>query len=169
MVTTVSERVLHAPTPVAPVAPVSRRSSAWVVVLGVVVALIAGFSAGVLAQQAVETEPQGLATEAVVQVVDDAFAAASTQDPAVRAAVYTADAVFLMTDSTGAVLGRYVGSDEIALEMGRVIALTRTGEVLQQGDMVTTTYSALDSEGSMTFDLQGGKIAAQLVMIETFK
>ena len=35
--------------------------------------------------------------------------------------------------------------------------------------MVTTTYSALDTEGTMTFDIQGGKIAAQWMMIETFK
>ena len=47
--------------------------------------------------------------------------------------------------------------------------LTRTGEVLQQGGMVTTTYTELETEGAVTFDIQGGKIAAQWMMIETFK
>lgn len=163
MVTTVSERVLHAPTPVA------RRSSAWVVVLGVVIALIAGFSAGVLVQQAVEAEPQGLAPDATVQVVDDLIAVTNGSDPAAMAAAYTDDAVFVITDSTGAVYGRFVGGEEIAAEMGSSIGLQRTGEVLQQGDMVTTTYSENSTEGTTTLDIQGGKVAAQWVMIETFK
>ena len=162
MVTTVSEKVLHAPTPVA------RRSPLWVVVLGVVIALLAGFAAGVLAQQAVETEPEGLASAAAVEVVDDAIAAANGQDAAGYADVYTDNAVFIITDSTGAVYGRFVGGEEIATEMP-TIGLERTGEVLQQGDMVTTTYSENNTEGTMTLDLQGGKIAAQWVMIETFK
>ena len=162
MVTTVSEKVLHAPTPVA------RRPSGWVVVLGVVIALIVGFAAGVLAQQAVETEPEGLASAAAVEVVDDAIAAANGQDAAAHADVYTKDAVFVITDSTGAVHGRFVGGEEIAAEMS-TIGLERTGEVLQQGDMVTTTYSENNTSGVMTLDIEGGKIATQWVMIEVFK
>jgi len=162
MVTTVSEKVLHAPTPVA------RRSPLWVVVLGVVIALIAGFAAGVLAQQAVDTEPEGLASAAAVEIVDDAIAAANGGDASAYAAVYTNDAVFVITDSTGAQYGRFVGGEEIAAEMSTT-GLERTGEVLQQGDMVTTTYSESNTEGTMTLDLQGGKIAAQWVMIETFR
>lgn len=162
MVTTVSERVLHAP------APVARRSSAWVVVLGVVIALLAGFAAGVLVQQAVEAEPEGLASAAAVKVVDDAIAAANGQDAAAYASVYTDDAVFLITDTTGLNYGRFVGGEEIAAEMS-TIGLERTGEVLQQGDMVTTTYSENNTSGVMTLDIEGGKIATQWVMIEVFK
>lgn len=163
MATTVSEKVLHAPTPVA------RRSPVWVVVLGVVIGLIAGFAAGVLAQQAVEDETQGLASTAAVEVVDNLIAVTNGSDPAAVADAYTDDAVFVISDSTGAVYGRYVGGDEIAAEMGSTIELRRTGEVLQQDDMVTMTYSENITSGVMTLDIVGGKIAAQWVMIETFK
>jgi hypothetical protein len=106
--------------------------------------------------------PKGAASDTIVSLVDDSFAAWNAKDAAALAKVYTADAVI----EDVLVPSKFTGLPAIQ----RMIkafpgpwTIERAGEVTQNGSYATTTFVNPGS-GAVVFFITDGKISHQWIM-----
>lgn len=140
----------------------------WMVLVGALLLLALGFAAGALTMQALDTEPEGLAEDSVVAVIEDSIDAMNAGDEAALAAIFSPDAeVFFIQD--GVELGSYEFADVIAREMAGSTGLALTSEVVQHGDYASAGYTEGETDGVMVVEVVNGKIDNQWIFIDEYK
>ena len=163
MSTPMMERTTHAP----PV-EVRRTTPIWMMLLAALLLLALGFAAGAVTMRLAEDEPLGLADESVVALIERNIAASNADDEAALAATYTPNARLFIFDGH-VELARYEFADVIGREMSGTSDLATTSEVVQNGSLVSATYTEGSSEGVVVMELLNGKIDSQWIFIRTYK
>lgn len=116
--------------------PTTRsRGLSGSIVAAFVALLLVAFGGGFLTAWGLQSDPQGLAPDSVVQLLDDSMAAVNANDTEAMAATYAEDAVFT-NDIAGT---EQVGATEIAVTYAD-LSLRRTSEVVMDGDYATYTF-----------------------------
>lgn len=145
--------------------PTGRTSRfTWLTVLVAVLALALGFGAGFLTSQTTQDEPTGLADNATVSLIKDNMAAFNAGDARALAATTTSGVVFTVVSSNGA-NAQFTGPESIMANIGQTSGLKATSEFVQQGTLVTSTYSEASSKGVQIYQISGGKIAHVWILL----
>lgn len=146
----------------------TRRSSrfTWLAVLVVLFAVALGFGAGFLTSQMGQDEPSGLADDATVSLIEDFMAAGTAGDLEALEATTTPDVVLTGMDRDGVIGETEGGAEGILAQMGEPSGLKATSEFMQQGNLVTSTYSESESHGVQTFEITDGKISHVWLVVD---
>lgn len=140
----------------------------WMVLVGALLLLALGFAAGALTMQALDTEPEGLAEDSVVALIEDSVTAANAGDEVALAGLLSPDAELFFIDD-GVVLGSYEFADVIARELAGTTDLALTSEVVQHGDYASVSYTEAETHGLMVVEVVGEKIDNMWIFIDEYK
>ena len=138
-----------------------RRSGAWMWwVVGLVLALVVGLGAGFWIGSATN-DSDGLASDSVVEVIDDNIRAMVERDTRALEATYTEDAVLtdMINGSTwrGA---RAIAEAYTSVPTG-ISQLTRTSDVIRSGAFYTNSFTYYTGRGVAVWHIVDGKISHQ--------
>jgi hypothetical protein len=138
------------------------------VLVGALLLLALGFAAGALTMQVIDTEPEGLAEDSVVALIEDSVTASNAGDETALEALLSPDAEMFYIDD-GVELASFEFPGAIADELADFDGLALTSEVVQHGDYASVSYTEAETEGLMVVEVVGEKIDNMWIFIDEYK